>query len=58
MRCWTWAGIARLEVPSIEFDKEKDNAVVFLPVNLSVIHGRSINVNTPSDLEDARRFCA
>jgi CTP:molybdopterin cytidylyltransferase MocA len=58
MRCWSWAGIARLKVPPIEFDREKDNAVVFLPENLSVIHGRSVNVNTPSDLEEAREFCA
>jgi CTP:molybdopterin cytidylyltransferase MocA len=58
MRCWSWAGIARLEAPSIDFDREKDSAAVFLPNNLSVIHGRSVNVNTPSDLEDARRFCA
>ncbi len=55
---YTWAGIARLEVSMREFDRKKDGAVVFLPAGLSVIHGKSVNVNTLDDLDDARRFCA
>ncbi len=56
---WSWAGIARMKV-SLELLDENagEGAVIALTAGMNAIHGRSVNVNTPSDLEDARRFCA
>ena len=54
---WSWAGIARMEV-SLGLLNKDESAGVPLAADLNVIHGRSVNVNTLADLEDARRFCA
>ncbi len=56
---WSWAGIARMKVSLELLDEKKDEgAVVALTAGMNAIHGRSVNVNTLDDLDDARRFCA